>query len=57
MRKRIDVYLNDEEMAFVKWLADRDNLSLSRELVIIFTTELAQLMDLYQDEYREDKEG
>lgn len=49
-KKRIDVFLNDEEMVFIEWLAKRDNVTVQEELRQCFYTELMQLMDLYNEE-------
>lgn len=50
--KRVEVRLTAHEMDFVKWLAKRDQESVSRELKQIFYTELNALMTLYEDEFK-----
>ena len=54
VRKKITVALNEEEQAFIKWLAKRDGLTEQLELQQIFYTELQQLTDLYLEEMRQD---
>lgn len=46
----IEVNLTEEEYNFIKWFARRDDVKYSRELELIFYTELRQLQDLYQEE-------
>ena len=53
LRKKITVALNEEEQAFIKWLAKRDGLTEQLELQQIFYTELQQLQDLYLEEMRQ----
>lgn len=52
--KRIDVKLTDKEMQLVKWLADRDDYSVSEELRALFYLQLREEMELYEDEARQD---
>lgn len=52
--KRIDVKLTDKEMQFVKWLADRDDYSVSEELRALFYLQLREEMELYEDEAKQD---
>lgn len=52
MNRRVNVYLSDEEDQFIKWLADRDNVSYQDELKQIFYFELEQLQMLYLEEMK-----
>lgn len=52
--KRIDVKLTDKEMQLVKWLADRDDYSVSEELRALFYLQLREEMELYEDEAKQD---
>ena len=52
--KRIDVKLTDKELQFVKWLADRDDYSVSEELRTLFYLQLREEMELYEDEAKQD---
>ena len=52
MNKRINIYLDEEEIAFIKWMAKRDNVSVMREMQMIFQTELDQCRNLYENEMR-----
>ena len=51
-RKRLEVILDDEEMAFVKWMAKRDNVSVQTELKQFFYVEFEECKRLYIDEMR-----
>ena len=53
----IRVVLNDEELNFIIWLAKRDGVSLGQELSQIFYTELGALMDLHDEERKQEQEG
>lgn len=55
-RKRVNVALTEEEYSFIKWLAERDEVSEQRELQQIFYTELGALMELYGEEMRQEQE-
>lgn len=46
----IEVNLTEEEYNFIKWLSKRDDEKYSRELELMFYTELRALQDLYQEE-------
>lgn len=48
--RKINIYLDEENAAFVEWLAKRDNVKFQEELRMIFWTEFEQLQVLYQDE-------
>lgn len=48
--KRIEVHLTKEDVRFVKWLADRDNVSFQRELKQLFYLQLSEEKDLYLEE-------
>lgn len=52
--KRIDVKLTDKELQLVKWLADRDDYSVSEELRTLFYLQLSEEMELYEDEAKQD---
>ena len=52
--KRIDVKLTDKELQLVKWLADRDDYSVSEELRTLFYLQLREEMELYEDEAKQD---
>lgn len=52
--KRIDVKLTDKEMQLVKWLADRDDYSVSEELRALFYLQLREEMELYEDKAKQD---
>lgn len=52
--KRIDVKLTDKELQLVKWLADRDDYSVSEELKTLFYLQLREEMELYEDEAKQD---
>lgn len=58
MKKRIEVYLSDEDMAFIKWMAKRDTLEYSHKVTVademrmIFNAELEHLKDIYLDEMK-----
>lgn len=57
INKSITVSLTTEEMAFIKWLADRDKVNVARELRQIFYTELGELIDLYDEERQQESEA
>ena len=46
----IEVNLTETDYKFIKWLAKRDNEKYSRELQLIFYTELRAMEDLYLEE-------
>ena len=50
INKRIDVRLTEEEYNFLKWLANRDRVSISEEMKALFNLQLREEMDLYLDE-------
>ena len=54
--KNIKVYMTESEINFVKWLANRDNITPARELRQIFYTELNALIDLYEAEFKAETE-
>lgn len=55
--KNIRVALYDEELDFIKWLAKRDGVNISQELSQIFYTELRALMDLHDEERKQESEA
>ena len=52
VKRRIEIILEDEEEAFIRWMAKRDRVPYRMELNMIFSTELRALMDLYYDEMK-----
>ena len=50
IKKRIEVNLTQEEMKFLLWLSQRDNVSLKKELQQLFYLQLREEMDLYLEE-------
>lgn len=50
MNKRINVWLDEEEINFIKWMAKRDNVSFMKEMQYMFQTELDQCRCLYEPE-------
>lgn len=57
IKKTITVALDAEEMDFIIWLAERDNVSVAKELRQIFYTELRALTDLYDEERKREREA
>lgn len=55
VKKRISVELSEDEYSFIKWLAKRDKVSEQEELNMIFSTELREVIDLYSEEYENEK--
>ena len=55
MKKRVEIFLTDEEMEFVKWMAKRDGVTIQRELQQYFYTEFEQCKVLYMDEMMEEQ--
>lgn len=54
--KRIEVRLTEEDMEFVKWMAERDGVSVQRELWQFYNVEFEQCKELYMDEMLQEKE-
>ena len=52
MNKRINIWLDEEEMKFIKWMAKRDSVTVMREMQMMFQTELDQCRELYEDEMK-----
>lgn len=52
VNKRIDVHLTDEEYEFLRWLAERDRVSIQTEMCMIFTLEFENCKTLYEEEMR-----
>ena len=50
--KRIEVVLTDEDMEFVKWMAERDGVTIAQELKQFFYVEFEQCKTLYLDEMK-----
>lgn len=48
--KRIDVWLSDDDMKFIRWMAKKDGVTTSEELNMIFNTELTTLKMLHESE-------
>ena len=55
IKKRINIELSEDEYSFIRWLAKRDRVSEQEELNMIFSTELREVRDLYNEEYENDK--
>lgn len=53
MKKRIDVYLTEEEWNFIQWFAKRDGITPMMEMAQMFQTELDQCRVLYEAEMEE----
>ena len=49
-KRNIDVILTDEEMAFLKWLANRDGVTIKNEMRCLFNLQLREEMELYNEE-------
>lgn len=56
VNRNIKVTLSNDEYDFIKWLAKRDNIKVSKELQCLFNLQLREEMDLYYAEYETDKE-
>lgn len=56
IEKKMIISLTEQEDDFIKWMAERDNLSYAAELRLIFTTELFHQMELYLDEMKGEQE-
>lgn len=52
IKKRIEIVLDAEEMEFVKWMAERDGVTVQRELLQYFWTEFEQCKNLYMNEMK-----
>lgn len=50
IRRNIYVRLSDEEFDFLKWLAERDKVSVSDEMRMLFNLQLREEMELYNEE-------
>lgn len=50
IKKRIDVAFTEEEYKFIKWLADRDEITVQEELKQLFYLQLREERDLYLEE-------
>lgn len=57
IKKRIEIVLDADEMEFVEWMAERDGVSVQRELLQFFYTEFEQCKYLYMDEMKMEKGG
>lgn len=52
--KRINVKLTEEEYDFLKWLAKRDSVTVSKEMQMLFYLQLSEEMELYKEESKGD---
>lgn len=52
--KRINVKLTEEEYDFLKWLAKRDSVTVSKEMQMLFYLQLSEEMELYEEESKGD---
>lgn len=52
VNKRIEIGLSDEDVKFIKWMAERDDVTFAEELRTMFYTELWHCKDLYMDEMK-----
>lgn len=50
MKKRLDIGLSNDDIEFIKWMAERDNVTFRRELEMIFYVELEHCKELYYEE-------
>ena len=55
MNKRMTIWLNPDEIEFIKWFAKRDGISFMQEMRYIFQTELDNCRRLYEDEMKAEK--
>ena len=54
MFRHIEVYLDADDTALIKWLAERDGETFKEEMRQIFWTELDQLRTLYFEEMKQE---
>ena len=57
VKKAIHVTLSGEEFDFLKWLADRDGVSVGDEMKMLFNLQLREEMDLYEEEHLQEERG
>ena len=57
MKKRVNVYLDEDEYKLIRWLAKNDGVTEQTELQQVFYVELEQLMALYFEEMKQDLEN
>lgn len=57
VKRNIYVRLTDEEFDFLKWLAERDKVSVSEEMKMLFNLQLREEMDLYNEERLQEERG
>ncbi|MBQ5926706.1 MAG: hypothetical protein IIX01_02135 [Clostridia bacterium] len=57
IKKAIHVTLSGEEFDFLKWLADRDGVSVGDEMKMLFNLQLREEMDLYEEEHLQEERG
>ena len=57
IKKAIHVTLSGEEFDFLKWIADRDGVSVGDEMKMLFNLQLREEMDLYKEEHLQEERG
>lgn len=50
VNRNMDVMLTDEEFEFLKWLAERDKVTVKQEMRCLFNLQLREEMELYNEE-------
>ena len=55
--RTINLALSGEEFDFLKWLADRDGVSVGDEMKMLFNLQLREEMDLYEEEHLQEERG
>lgn len=53
MKKYVKILLTDDEMKFIQWMSERDNLNVEGEIVAMFRLQLKEDIKLFECEYRE----
>ena len=48
--RNIKVVLNDRQYNFIKWLAKRDEITITEELETLFYLQLSEEMELHEEE-------
>lgn len=57
IKKAIHVTLSGEEYDFLKWLADRDGVTVNKEMKMLFNLQLREEQDLYEEEHLQEERG
>ncbi len=55
IEKNIKVVLDDKELTFLKWLAERDGVTVQKEMQMLFYLQLSEEIDLHYDELVKEK--